>query len=140
MKPGPTTRYKPAYIEEARRAYEGGASDKDVARRLNIDVSTLYRWRNSFPDFAAAIEVGKEVADHRVEHALYRRAIGFEYKVEPDVRVVLPDPRTALQWLRIRCPDRWRIDDSPDDSGDIAQQIEEGWRRVADGLNPDADE
>jgi transposase-like protein len=139
MKSGPHTRYKPAFIEEARQAYEAGACDKDVAARLNIDVSTLYRWRKHFPDFAAAIAIGKGEADRRVEQALYRRATGFEYKIQPDIRVVLPDARTALQWLRIRQPDRWRLDDSrDDDDGDLAREIDEAWQRVLDGRERDA--
>nr|WP_299913361.1 transposase [Sphingomonas bacterium] len=65
MKSGPHTCYKSAFIEEARRAYEAGASHKDVARRLNIDVSTLYRWRSSFPISPPPSRSARRKADHR---------------------------------------------------------------------------
>ncbi len=54
------------------------------------------------------------------------------------MRVVLADPRTALQWLRIRRPDRWRLEESRDDGGDLAREIEEAWQRVADDQARDA--
>ena len=66
------------------------------------------------------LTVNKEVADARVESALYKRAIGYEYtetskEVGPDgtktkttTKQVAPDVTAQIYWLNNRRPDRWR--------------------------------
>jgi transposase-like protein len=150
MKTGRPTRYTPEHAHLARLAYELGATDEDVAAFLTIDISTLYRWRNRHPAFAEAAE-GKADADKRVEFALYRRAIGYEYQVErafmpvgaekPVIarhkRHVAADPRAALSWLRIRRPDLWSLDNGREAHAELGIQLEKALRRVADYRGPD---
>ena len=66
------------------------------------------------------LTVNKEVADARVESALYKRAIGYEYtetskevgldgvKIKTTVKQVAPDVTAQIYWLNNRRPDRWR--------------------------------
>jgi hypothetical protein len=149
MKTGRPTRYRAEHAHLARLAYELGATDEDVAAFLAISVSTLYRWRNNHPAFAEAA-AGKADADKRVEFALYRRAIGYEYKVErafmpagaekPVVarykRHVAADPRAALNWLRIRRPDLWSFDNGREAHAELGIQLEKALRRVAEYKGP----
>ena len=142
---GRPTRYTPELAHIARLAYELGATDQDVAAFLAISISTLYRWRNKYPAFAEAADAGAD-ADKRVEFALYQRAIGYEYQVErafmpvgakePVIarykRHVVADPRAALQWLRIRRPDLWSMNDGREEQAELGVQLEKALRRVAD--------
>ena len=75
-----------------------------------------------------------------------RRAIGYEYKVERSYlpagaekpviarykRHVAADPCAALNWLRIRRPDLWSMNDGREDQAELGMQLEKALRRVAD--------
>ena len=147
MPRGRPTRYRPEYANQARQAYQLGACDEDIARFFEIDISTFYRWRVRHADFAAACVIGREFADNRVEMSMYQRAIGFEYEVERVfmfaswtdpltarfTKRVLGDPRTAMQWLRLRRPKEWReAKVLEEEDGDLAERIAAGRRRVAE--------
>ena len=154
MTKGRHTLYRPEHAEQARRAYERGACDEDMAEELNINIATLYRWRHAHPEFAAATEIGKAEADACVERALYHRATGFEYTAErvfmpargqkPVIarytKRVLADPRLALQWLRLRRPDEWRAREVKEPSGSFVERFQKAMRRVAEGRVRDAEE
>lgn len=38
---------------------------------MHISASTLYDWMNKFPEISEAIKSGAEVADYKMENALY---------------------------------------------------------------------
>jgi hypothetical protein len=154
MTKGRPTLYRPEHADQARRAYERGTCDEDVAEELNIGTATLYRWRRKYPDFAAATAIGKAQADDRVERALYQRAIGFEYRAEraflaagtakPVIvrytKRVLANPHAALRWLRIRRPEEWREREVKEPSGSFVERFQKAMRRVAEGRARDAEE
>ena len=91
-----------------------------------ISLTTLYAWKGQFPEFADALQRGKDVADDIVEAALFKRAVGYNFdavkiitvpqganqgsKVEevPYVEHVPPDTAAATFWLKNRRPRRWR--------------------------------
>jgi hypothetical protein len=150
MPAGRPTRYRADYAEQARQAYALGACDEDIARFFSVDISTVYRWRHQHAEFAAASVIGKAAADDRVEQALYQRAIGYDYTAErafmpahaPDPVIaryrkrVLADPRTALQWLRVRRREAWRGAEEEGKNA-LADILEEAFRRVAEGRADD---
>ena len=153
MNQGRHTRFTPEHAEQARLAYEIGASDEEVARLLRIHLATLYRWRERYPDFAEATQAGKDDADMRVKLAMYRRAIGYDYR---QTKVFLPlgakqpvtaevtrhvpaDPHLAMQWLRIRRPAQWREPREPDDNSDLAERLAQALANVAAGRAGDDD-
>lgn len=145
MTKGRPTRYRPEYANQARQAYALGACDEDIARFFEIDISTFYRWRHRHADFAAACVIGREHADNRVEMSLYQRAIGYDYTAErafmfstwtdPVIarftRRVLGDPRTALQWLRLRRGEAWRGSEDAAKTA-LAEILEEAFARVGE--------
>jgi hypothetical protein len=75
-----------------------------------------------FPEFVAALKLGKKESDERVERSLYNRAIGYSYDAvkiflpygsttpiyAPYVEHVPPDTTAAIFWLKNRDPARWR--------------------------------
>jgi hypothetical protein len=114
-----------------------GATDTDICNGLGISAQTLYTWKGKYPEFAQAIQKGKEIIDIQVENALLKRALGYKYdevhfepqpvifegkvkldefgapiiKMQPIKKVikeVLPDTTAQIFWLKNRKPHVWR--------------------------------
>ena len=71
--------------DRPRQAYECallGATEKEIARIMGINIATLELWKNRRPEFAEQLEAGKVEADAKVAHAFYRCATGYEYTEE----------------------------------------------------------
>lgn len=110
-----------------------GLSDQDIASNIGINVRTLYKWKNKSVRIRQSLKNGKEVADYKVENALYKKAIGFtaidkvvstkrvvEYKDGKRVREISepvvveferyypPDTVAEIFWLKNRKPELWR--------------------------------
>ena len=102
-----------------------GMIEDDIAKKMGIVRSTLFAWKNKYPEITNALKAGKEVVDRRVESALLKRALGYEYeevrqistkkpngtkeiRVEKVNKVVPPDTTAQIFWLKNRRPDIWR--------------------------------
>ena len=97
-----------------------GAIERDIAKKLGVSESTFSGYKKEHPELMETLTVNKEVADARVESALYKRAIGYECtetseEVGPDgtktkttTKQVAPDVTAQIYWLNNRRPDRWR--------------------------------
>ena len=117
---GRPSSFKKEHVEQARKIYELGATDREVADVLDIAESTLYRWAKDHPEFAEAMKVGKSGADDRVERSLYHKAVGYTYPSEkvfqfqgdivrtPVTEHVPPDTTACIFWLKNRRKDDWR--------------------------------
>jgi hypothetical protein len=82
----------------------------------------IKRWAATHAEFRAALKVGKETADQRVERSLYQRAVGYHYDAvkifmpagakKPVyahyVEHIPPDTTAAIFWLKNRDPAHWR--------------------------------
>lgn len=111
------TKWRAHYIDLVRYMARCGMTANEIAADLGTTKKTLYVWRRDRPGFAEAMDEGRDLADARVEDALYRRAVGYRYKEERvtnagDVVVVElerePNPTAAIFWLKNRRPDRWK--------------------------------
>jgi hypothetical protein len=112
--------YQDDMPDKARRYAEAGATDREIAELFDVSERTLYRWKHTHPELAAALTVGKEAADARVEQSLYRRATGYSFDATkfhvvdgcvvetPYVEHVAPDTSAAIFWLKNRKPTDWR--------------------------------
>jgi hypothetical protein len=119
-KRGRPSSLKPEMVEQARKLCEFGATDKELADFLKVDVATIYRWKLDSPEFCEALKLGKEAADERVEKSLYHRAIGYSHpavKIFNDEGEPLlvdyiehypPDTTAAIFWLKNRKRAEWR--------------------------------
>lgn len=57
-----------------------GLNDKQIAAKLGIALCTYYQYQLAYPEFSEAIKKGKSPVDIKVENALLKRALGFEYE------------------------------------------------------------
>lgn len=56
-----------------------GLTDEIIATKISISASTLYEWKNKYPEISEALKRGKEIVDTQVENALLKRALGYSY-------------------------------------------------------------
>lgn len=54
-----------------------GLSDTQIAFNLGISKDTFYRYKKDHSDFSDSLKRGKNVADFKVENALYKKATGY---------------------------------------------------------------
>jgi hypothetical protein len=96
------TKFKREFCEKARALCERGATDIELADAFDVSLATIYRWRNSEPQFCEAVIAGKSAADDRV----------FQFQgqiVRAETREhVPPDPGAAFNWLKNRRGEQWR--------------------------------
>ena len=72
-----------------------GLTEEEIAKRLGIAYSTFKKYKSDYPALSAVLKEGKEVADYRVENALYNKAING-------------DTTAMIFWLKNRKPEQWR--------------------------------
>lgn len=117
---GRPSKYRPEFVEQAKKLCRLGATDLEIADFFGITVRTLFNWKNEHDDFFHAINESKTIPDERVERSLFHRAIGYEHD-EVDIRVIdhqivktqirkyyPPDTTACIFWLKNRRPDLWR--------------------------------
>jgi hypothetical protein len=117
---GRPSKYRPEFVEQAKKLCRLGATDIEIADFFDVNVATLYRWKNENEDFCESLKVSKETADDRVERSLFTRALGYLHD-DVDIRVVdhkvvmtpirkyyPPDTTACIFWLKNRKPDLWR--------------------------------
>jgi hypothetical protein len=98
-----------------------GMNDFEIAQEFGIALSTLNRWGNDDPHVAAALAIPKDIADSRVERAMYHLATGYSFRSEkihvnsegvvtriPIIEHRPPDRAAAEFWLSNRQADKWR--------------------------------
>ena len=98
-----------------------GLTDEQIAHNAGISPSTLYVWKDKFPELSEALKHGKDVVDRQVENALLKRALGYSYtevrveesekdgqKVTRTKKFIPPDTTAQIFWLKNRKPAQWR--------------------------------
>ena len=96
-----------------------GLTDEEMARVMDVDINTLNKWKRVHPVFRQALIEGKDKADAKVVHSLYRRATGFTIKEmhvcmyrgrviqTPVDKYYAPDSWAANKWLSVRQRNKW---------------------------------
>ena len=130
------SKYDPEITPELAEQYaRDGLTNDEIAIKLGISTSTLYNWQKKYVEFLEALKRGKKVVDAKVEKALLKRALGYDYeetkiimnesgkkKVEKTKKQVKPDTTAQIFWLKNRLPDKWRD----------KQEINHGLKDVSD--------
>src|SRR5882757_2161846 len=142
--PGRPSLYEPEFAEQAFELCLAGATNQDLADTFEVGHSTIDNWLQKHPEFAQSVKRGRDLADGRVAHGLYSRAIGYTYET---TRVVLhrgelislphtvhkpPDVRACTFWLRNRRPQQWRDGPKPpqDEGSDLSAALNEAFERA----------
>ena len=68
----------PLTLERIGKLYKSGFTDDQVADFLGITVLAIHKWKK-LNEFSIPLKDWKKEADVKVEQALYKRAIGYEY-------------------------------------------------------------
>lgn len=99
---------------------EKGLTEKEMALCLDIDLSTLTKWKQRHPDFFTSLKEWKLIADAEVEKSLFLSAKGFTVPAvhisnhqgaitQTDIKKYYPpNPVSGIFWLKNRQPDKWR--------------------------------
>jgi transposase len=87
---GRPNKFKPEYIEQARKIGQFGHTDPELAEFFGVHLQTINNWKRKYPEFLYALKAGKEVADNRVERSLYQRANGYNFEA---VKIFMPANR-----------------------------------------------
>ena len=99
-----------------------GVIDKDIAYNIGISENTFCRWKKRSPAILEALKAGKEVVDRKVENALVKSALGYQYTevtrerdetgnmiiTKEVVKDVKPNTTAQIFWLKNRLPKIWR--------------------------------
>jgi hypothetical protein len=119
---GRPTAYKAEFALRAAELCRAGAIDRELAAAFDVNITTIHRWKLEHDDFAKAVKISKEIANDRVEAALFAKAVGYDFDSEhiavtPDGAVIrepivehCPPDVTAQRWfLSNRRPDKWKL-------------------------------
>jgi hypothetical protein len=123
---GRPTDYRPEFCDMVMNAVpirSAGATDSAIAEHLGVSRMTVDRWKDLHPDFKAACDESKRIADDRVKQSLFARATGYDnpnaVKIfmpqgaaapvyAPFTEHYPPDVGAAFNWLKNRQPHEWR--------------------------------
>jgi hypothetical protein len=118
---GRPTKYNPLWHPQLTYwIAKDGATDKEIAKALDIGYKTLNVWKKKHPEFDLAIKRGKTAPDDLVEQCLFQRATGYSYPedkimqhegipvIVPTIKHLAPDVTAQIFWLKNRRPDKWR--------------------------------
>ena len=104
-------------LEEIKIWAERGATDKEIIQMLDIGKSAFYTYLNKYPEFLDTIKNNRNKAIEDIKNALFKRAIGFQYKEtketkstdedgnvsikkETTIKTVVPDPASCMILLK----------------------------------------
>ncbi len=128
----PVYKYNPQYAVVAKAMLNKGATLSELAAAFGISDRTIWKWRAMYQEFDDAFgELGHEF-DARIERTLAERAMGYSYQavkifqnkgipvIIPYTEHVPPDVGAIKHWLAVRRPDKWRVKEEVEVSGDDA--------------------
>ena len=122
----------PEGLEMIRAYARDGLSLTDIARKMGVSKTTLYKWKGEHAEILDALKKGKEFADVTVENALFQSAVGRIVTLRKPIRlrtvkvrdgsrieteeiqyvdeeVYIPGNVTAqIFYLKNRVPEKWR--------------------------------
>lgn len=154
-------KYQEWLTEEGKVRMQGwardGLSDEQIAKNIGISRSTLSEWKNRFPDISDALREGKEVADRKVENALYNSCFDRKITVRKAFKVkevyydangkrcekehletaeedvAIPANEKAQEfWLANRKPDAWSRKEKLEVSGNGGGPLTVRWMNSPD--------
>lgn len=101
-----------------------GYTDEMIYKKLEISHDTWYRYIKEYPILSELIALSKSVMDNKVENALLKTALGYEYeeiktiieedkngkkrtRIEKTKKYMPPNPTAQAFWLKNRKREEW---------------------------------
>ena len=125
-KVGAKPKYDESFPAKVLELAEKGLTNKEIAKKLEISITSFYEYKKRISEFSDALKKGKEPIDDEVENALLKRAMGYDYdeqvteerisedgtkhpSVVRNLKKHIPGDVTAqIFWLKNRMPKEWR--------------------------------
>ncbi len=103
-----------------------GLIDKEIAYNLGIGLTTFYRYRKVHKEFCEVLKRNKVIVDAKVENALLKRALGYDFEeTVTEVQIgadgeavpkiirkikkhIAGDVTAQVYWTKNRNPEKWR--------------------------------
>lgn len=85
-----------------------GLTDKQIAQKMNINVSTLYKWEKEHNEISESLKRGKNLFDNQVEKTLFEKAIGKSVTTTTTYKMVKVD-REVLKAKRLRFLNKYKL-------------------------------
>ena len=103
------SKYDESFPERAMDFAAEGLTDSQIAYRLGISRSSFYNYKQQYPRFDEAIDVGRDVIDSRIENRLLELALGnytitihvtdHEGRTRTTVKDAIPNLKAIQYWL-----------------------------------------
>ncbi len=97
-----------------------GMTEQQIVNILEIDKSTLTKWKQKNESFFTSLKDQKYLADVEVERSLFEKAKGYQHEdvhfsnhmghvtATPYIKKYAPSDTAAIFWLKNRQPSKWR--------------------------------
>lgn len=120
MPGGRPTKLTPDVKRQLKILASKGFTEAEMCEVVDIDQSTLTKFKQRNPKFFTSLKDRKAEADKKVEASLYERACGYSHPedkifcnygeiiVQPTTKHYPPDTAAAFIWLKNRQPEKWR--------------------------------
>lgn len=125
----------PSCLPQVRAIAARGLTDNEIADIYGIPKDLFKAWRKAYPDFDEALKKGRLEPDTAVVEALFKRAVGYDFKEEGltrtgsvrEIRRHLPPDTGAIKyWLNNRARDHWK----ERSSSEVGGSTEEGAKPI----------
>lgn len=146
---GRPTKYKEENCVQAEMLCRLGAKDKELAEFFGVAESTLNKWKIDHHEFSESLKKGKIESDMLVSESLYKKALGYSYVEQKEVKVkdyedgkqiervevvdlikhVPADSTACFFWLKNRRSDLWRDKQEHEISGKDGEPIKVTWQK-----------
>lgn len=119
-------------LNEIKAWARDGATEEEIAKKLNIAISTLYEYKKRFSEFSESLKSARAY-DDEVVNALHKNALGGIIKLQKPIKCkkkffengklvreeevivtaeeeiyVHPDTMAQMYWLNNRQPSKWK--------------------------------
>ena len=92
------THVKPRF-EEIEKWCKRGATDKEIMQCLGISKNAFYDYKNKYKEFNDLIKNNRIDVVEEIKNALFKRATGFQYDEEKEIRQYIDYPDEVKEYL-----------------------------------------
>ncbi len=120
-KRGRKTLFKRSMIKQTRDLILMGYTHEKISKFYEINIATLYRWKQLHPDFSDALNTNRDDHDSKVVRSLFELSTGYDYvekkkEIDDDGKIkktrtkkhVAPNVGAIKTWLYNRRPSEWK--------------------------------